>query len=80
MNACGKREIFTGKAAALLEGPVSSSSHLLLLLNYIPNPGKEHVYKIARSRSVMEIDFTCSVECFKTMEPPKEKEKNLLIT
>lgn len=34
------KEVFTGKAAAFIRGPVSSSSHLLLLLNYIPNPGE----------------------------------------
>lgn len=48
MNACGKRRFSLEKQQLLLEGPVSSSSHLLLLLNYIPNPGKEHVYKIAK--------------------------------
>lgn len=48
MNACGKRRFSLEKQQLLLEGPVSSSSLLLLLLNHIPNPRKEHVYKIAK--------------------------------
>lgn len=48
MNACGKRRFSLEKQQHLLEGPVSSSSLLLLLLNHIPNPRKEHVYKIAK--------------------------------